>query len=335
MLRIVDSTPIMLAKGSRASQATVASERIVDVGYCSSKDTFYHGVKLHVVAERRSNQLPLLRRAGLTPGSENDLRALRRVLPEIESGVLCGDKAYCDGPLKERLAETQNLDLLTPVKKEKGQQTLSAADKLYSKAIGRILSANRVAFQLDRRKNGHPTGLEGALLPGTSCARVRSARCCNADSCSQPLIRILYGCVTAAIRGGRDPPAGRLFDRLKAKGKHRKALRSPVCLGLVAIVYGCWSNGERFDPQHKRLKASQEQKAPQEQKRQDDPNESDRDSGTNRDLSAPISQREATQRKKAPCPQKSGSSSERGQGLSMTILRSYEHRIKLDFLLGT
>ncbi len=57
-------------------------------------------------------------------------------------------------------------------------------------------------------------------------------------------------------------PAGRLFDRLKAKGKHRKApLRSPVCFGLVAIVHGCWSNGERFDPQHKeRLKAPQEQK---------------------------------------------------------------------------
>ena len=120
MLRIVDSMPIMLAKGTRASQATVASERIVDVGYCSSKDTFYHGIKLHVVAERRSNQLPLLRRAGLTPGSENDLRALRRVLPEIESGVLCGDKAYCDGPLKEQLAETQDLDLLTSCQEGKG-----------------------------------------------------------------------------------------------------------------------------------------------------------------------------------------------------------------------
>ncbi len=107
---------------------------------------------------------------------------------------------------------------------------------------------------------------------------------------------VLYGCVTAAIRGGRGPPAGRLFDRLKAKGKHRKApLRSPVCFGLVAIVCGCWSNGERFDTQE-RLRA------PQEQKRQYDPNESDRDSGTNRDLSAPISQREATQRKKAPMP---------------------------------
>jgi len=43
MLRIADSMPIMMASGQRASQAKVASERIVDVGYCSSKDTFYHG----------------------------------------------------------------------------------------------------------------------------------------------------------------------------------------------------------------------------------------------------------------------------------------------------
>ncbi len=144
---------------------------------------------------------------------------------------------------------------------------------------------------------------------------------------------VLHACVTAAIRGGRGPPAGRLFDRLKAKGKHRKALRSPVCSGLVAIVYGCWSNGERFAPLRGAAESLSRTKSPSRTKKQDDPNESDRDSGTNRDLSAPISQREATQRKKAPMPQKSGSSSERGQGLSMTILRSYEHRIKLDSLL--
>ncbi|PEN06781.1 transposase [Longimonas halophila] len=138
MLRIADSMPIMMAKGQRASQATVASEQIADVGYCSSKDTFYHGVKLHVIAEKRSDTLPLLDRVGLTPGSKNDLQAARLVLPAIEGGVLCGDKAYCDGPLKERLAEDQNLALLTPIKKEKGQKTLSAADTLYSEAVSRL-----------------------------------------------------------------------------------------------------------------------------------------------------------------------------------------------------
>ena len=154
VLRIVDSMPIMLAKGNRASQAKVASERTPDVGYCSSKDTFYHGVKLHAVAEHRSGQLPLLTRAGLTSGSENDLQALRRVLPEITGGVLCGDKAYCDGPLKERLAETQALDLITPVKKEKGQKTLPAADKLYSEAIGRLRQPIESLFSWIDEKTG-------------------------------------------------------------------------------------------------------------------------------------------------------------------------------------
>ena len=154
MLRIADSMPIMMAKGQRASQAKVASERIADVGYCSSKDIFYHGVKLHVIAEKRSDKLPLLGRAGLTPGSENDLQALRLALPAIGGGVLRGDKAYCDAPLKERLAEAQNLDLLTPIKKEKGQQTLPAADKLYSEAVSRIRQPIESLFSWIDEKTG-------------------------------------------------------------------------------------------------------------------------------------------------------------------------------------
>nr|WP_263841232.1 hypothetical protein [Salinibacter sp.] len=43
VVRIADSMPIILAKGQRASQAEVASDRLASVGYCSSKDTFYHG----------------------------------------------------------------------------------------------------------------------------------------------------------------------------------------------------------------------------------------------------------------------------------------------------
>ncbi len=42
-LRIADSMPIILAKGQRASQAGVASDRLASVGYCSSKCISYHG----------------------------------------------------------------------------------------------------------------------------------------------------------------------------------------------------------------------------------------------------------------------------------------------------
>lgn len=49
-LRIADSFPIMsfpvmMAKEKRSSQATVAPQ-VADKGYCSSKNTFYYGVKL-------------------------------------------------------------------------------------------------------------------------------------------------------------------------------------------------------------------------------------------------------------------------------------------------
>ncbi|MCS3666381.1 transposase [Salinibacter ruber] len=48
---------------------------------------------------------------------------------------------------------------------------------------------------------------------------------------------VLYGCVTAAIRGGRGPPAGRLFDRLKAKGKHQK---------VAEVACMLWALGDRL-----------------------------------------------------------------------------------------
>ena len=211
MARIADSMPTCVAEGQRASQADLASDRLASVGYCSSKDTFFYGVKLHLVVERRPDRLPVPERAGLTPGSENAPRdwivsnPSARVADNRRRG-LCGDRAYCDGPLKERFTEEQHLDLLTPVNKEKGQKPLPAADKLFSEAVSRILPADRVAFQLDQRENRHPTGLEGTLIPRSACPCLWSARRRDASSRSQPLIRIPEtvstpkACFSSAIR---------------------------------------------------------------------------------------------------------------------------------------
>lgn len=94
----------MMAKEKRSSQAKVAPQ-IADKGYCSSKDTFYHGVKLHVVAQKRPGTMPLPDRVGLTAGSKNDLQALRQALPVFQDGELYGDKAYVDSSLRDRLSE--------------------------------------------------------------------------------------------------------------------------------------------------------------------------------------------------------------------------------------
>ena len=119
----------------------------------------------------------------------------------------------------------------------------------------------------------------------------------------------LYGCVTAAIRNSTNPPVRDLYDRLKQRGKHQKVAEVACMRKLLAIVYGCWGNNERFDPTYeKRLKARQAEKkstgnAPAEQS----PDQSF-------DLSAPVSRKEAKERRKASSPEKSVSSSARGQG---------------------
>ena len=100
-------------------------------------------MKLHVVAQKRPSGLPLPDRIGLTAGSKNDLTALRQVIPALEGGALYGDRAYVDGSLCERLSEQQNLELLTPPKKSKGQTCLSAAGKLFSEAVSRVRQPDR------------------------------------------------------------------------------------------------------------------------------------------------------------------------------------------------
>lgn len=152
-VRIADSMPIMLAKEKRSTQAKVAPQ-LASKGYCSSKGTFFYGVKLHAVVQRRPGALPVPTRVGLTPGNENDLVALRRVLPSLEGGQLYGDKAYCDGPMKERLAKEQNLEVHTPVKRKKGQKRLSAASKLFSTAVSKVRQPIESLFNWINEKTG-------------------------------------------------------------------------------------------------------------------------------------------------------------------------------------
>jgi hypothetical protein len=91
---------------------------------------------------------------GPAPGSEHDLTALRRVLPDLEGGQLYGDKAFCDEPLKERVSEEQNLDVHTPVKRERGQERLSAAEKMFSEAVSQVRQPIESLFNWIDEKTG-------------------------------------------------------------------------------------------------------------------------------------------------------------------------------------
>ena len=120
---------------------------------------------------------------------------------------------------------------------------------------------------------------------------------------------VLYGCPAAAIRNSTNPPVRDLYDRLKERGKHQKVAEVACMRKLLAIVYGCWSNNERFDPTYE-----QRLKVRQAEKKSTADSSSEENAGQSLDMSAPVSRKEAKKRRKATSPEKSVSPSARGQG---------------------
>lgn len=92
--RLIDSLPVMLARGTRANRARVAPD-LADTGFCATKQEHYRGVKLHLIAARRINTLPLPEKIHLSVASQHDLAALRELAPRLpEKSALLADKAY-------------------------------------------------------------------------------------------------------------------------------------------------------------------------------------------------------------------------------------------------
>jgi len=92
--RLIDSVPVMLARGTRANRARVAFG-LADTGFCATKQQHYRGVKLHFIAARRTRLLPLPEKIHLSGASQHDLAALREVSPSLPVGCgLFADKAY-------------------------------------------------------------------------------------------------------------------------------------------------------------------------------------------------------------------------------------------------
>ena len=139
-ISLLDSMPIMLCSGKR--QGKVAPE-LSEKSFCSTKGVYYFGVKLHTVAFRRKGKLPLPEYLYITSAAENDLEAIRPVLPSLVNRAIFADKAYADKGLNEDLLKNANTFIYTPVKLVKGEnETIrnfkKAADSLFSTAVSAI-----------------------------------------------------------------------------------------------------------------------------------------------------------------------------------------------------
>ena len=136
-IRLIDSLPIIMAHEKRSGKAKVANE-FANKGYCSSKGMYYHGVKVHILANKRKNTLPLPDYIGVTPASEHDLSAFRQIAPQLQGGKIFADKAYIDELERESLFNEQDIEMWTPAKKRKGHKRLDLFEQLLSTSVSRV-----------------------------------------------------------------------------------------------------------------------------------------------------------------------------------------------------
>lgn len=157
---IVDSFPIMLAQHQHAYTAQVSSGE-AGKSYCSTKKLYYHGIKLHAVVRKTPGSLPELEIAMLEKASRQDGPVFDEIRSFLHDNLVFGDKAY-KRPDEKRVELEQNIKVITPVIKKKGQKKLEPEKALFSKNVSRMRQPIEAFFAWLNKK----TGLQNA-----SCVR--------------------------------------------------------------------------------------------------------------------------------------------------------------------
>lgn len=149
--QVIDSLPVMLARGGHAYTAKVAPV-VADVGYCASKKQYFHGVRLHTVAQRRAGKLPVPRQIWLREGSCHDVRSVKEQEITLPTTTLLGDAAYGEPEFRAQL-QVQGTSLHTPCKKPKGKK-LSDLEKYHNRCVSRLRQPIEGLFNWFQVKTG-------------------------------------------------------------------------------------------------------------------------------------------------------------------------------------
>jgi hypothetical protein len=163
---LIDSLPVMLARGGHAYFANVARD-VADRGYCASKKMYFHGVRLHAIAQRRYGTIPLPKQIWLREGSCHDLSSVREQEVYLPNSSLIGDKAFPD-PTFEAILKEQRTTLYTPIKKPKGKE-LSKTEKYYNRLVSRLRQPiesffNWLIDKTDIQRAGRVRSTEGLMV---------------------------------------------------------------------------------------------------------------------------------------------------------------------------
>ena len=139
-LSLLDSMPIITCSGKR--KGNVAQE-ISDKSFCSTKNLWYYGVKLHGLSFYNKGTLPYPESIVISKASENDLNVFKENWAEISNRKFFGDKIYYDNDFFEKLYSQKKSIMFTPIKGIKGKseelkQRDCAYENLFSKAVSSI-----------------------------------------------------------------------------------------------------------------------------------------------------------------------------------------------------
>lgn len=135
-VRLIDSMPVIVARGSRSATAKVAPE-ICDKGYCSSKDLHYYGVKLHAIGLKRFELMPRVEHIIFTPASQHDVLELRTQAGYWGACDVYGDKGYFYHYLGEHLPDTKVV-VYTPFQRVRNSPPLNEAQVLWNTSVSRV-----------------------------------------------------------------------------------------------------------------------------------------------------------------------------------------------------
>jgi hypothetical protein len=141
-ISLTDSFPIMTCKG-RNRTGKVATE-LTSKGYCSTKEMYYHGMKLHALNYRRPHRIPFPESLIVTSAEVNDLTAFKQAFGEsLFNRTVYGDKSFSDREYFAEKEVSNNFTMLTPVKLVKGEpenirQRERACNDIFSCAVSTV-----------------------------------------------------------------------------------------------------------------------------------------------------------------------------------------------------
>lgn len=137
---LIDSMPIITSSGKRPGK--VAKE-LTDKSYCSTKNLYYYGLKLHTLGFQNKGHMPHPESIVITKASENDLNVYKHFWANIKRRNIYGDKIYTNKEYFQNQYLEHQTQMLTPIKAIKAQpenlkQFDAAFNEMYSKAVSSI-----------------------------------------------------------------------------------------------------------------------------------------------------------------------------------------------------